>query len=411
MAARFVNIPAKDLKFGMFVAELDRPWLETPFLVQGFIVSEPEQRKLLMELCKQVTIDTGKSVERSAKRKSRKKSLTGRQAIHREMPSKSLGIYKDTRSFDEEIPVATSLYENYEATVKNFYEDFRRSKSINIKDVNETVNNLVRSIVRNPDACMLLRQMKKKSDYLHDHAMGMSIWAAALGRQLGLPPKDIKLLAFSALVADVGAVHISNELLNKPAKLTDSEFEYVRGHVSKSLAQLSQTKGVTQPVLDIVAAHHERFDGSGYPNGLAGSDIPIFARIVAIADCYDAVTTQRPYAAARPPSEAVNLLYGLRGKDFQAELVEEFIQAIGIYPVGTLVELSSGQVGTVIAEYRRRRLRPKILLMLDENKCPVQSREYVDLLKTTHQPNGESLEIVRALETGAYGLEDDDIFG
>ena len=346
MSSRFVSIPAKDLQFGMFVAELDRPWLETPFLVQGFIVSEPEQRKLLMELCSKVTIDTGKSVQRKAGA-AKKRRLTGRQAIKKEMPGKPLCIYQDTRSFDEEIPAATRLYDDYEATVKNFYEDFRRSKTINIKDVNETVNNLVRSIVRNPDACMLLRQMKKKSDYLHDHAMGMSIWAAALGRQLGLPPTEIKLVAFGALVADVGAVHISNELLTKPAKLTESEYAYVQSHVSKSLEQLQQTKGIGASVLDIVASHHERFDGSGYPNGLQGNQIPIFGRIVAIADCYDAVTTKRPYADARPPSEAVTLLYGLRDKDFQSELVEEFIQAIGIYPVGTMVELSSGQVGTV----------------------------------------------------------------
>ncbi len=392
----------------MFVAELDRPWLETPFLVQGFVVSEPEQLKLLNELCQNVVVDSGKSVRRQTTIARRR--ATGREAIKRELPRKKLFVYQDLRSFDEEIPDATRLYEDYEANVKRFYEDFRRTTTINIKDVNETVNKLVRSIVRNPDACMLLRQMKRKSDYLHDHAMGMSIWAAALGRQLGLPPIDIKNIAMGALVADVGAVHISNELLNKPAKLTESEFSYVKTHVAKSLEIARKTAGLDESVMSIIASHHERYDGSGYPNGLQANEIPIFARIVAIADCYDAVTTCRPYAPARSPSDAIALLYELRNKDFQSELVEEFIQAMGVYPVGTLVELSSGQVGTVVAEYRRRRLRPKILLLLDENKQPVQSQTYINLLTQTEDRHGQPLEIVKALENGAYGLEDDDIF-
>ncbi|MEM8501288.1 MAG: HD-GYP domain-containing protein [Pseudomonadota bacterium] len=408
MSGRFVSIPARDLEFGMFVAELDRPWLETPFLVQGFIVSEPEQRKLLMELCNKVTIDTGKSQQGSAARKGRK--ISGREAILRETPGKRLGIYKDTRSFDQEIVSATEMYESYESTVKSFYEDFRRNKAINVKDVNNTVDNLVESIVRNPDACMLLRQMRRKSDYLHDHAMGMSIWSAALARQLGLPPVDIKLIAFGALVADAGTVHISNDLLNKPAKLTESEFKYVQRHVDKSLEILSHSNGIDTQILEVVQNHHERFDGSGYPNGLTGTQIPIFARIVAIADCYDAVTSKRPYAQPLTPSEGVTLLYELRDKDFQSEMVEEFIQAIGIYPVGTMVELTSGEIGTVIAEYRRRRLRPKILLLLDAEKRPIKSRQYVNLLKTTHNSDGSPLDIVRALEPGAYGLADDDIF-
>lgn len=408
MSAKFATIPAQSLSYGMYVAELDRPWLETPFLVQGFVVSEAEQMKLLQELCRTVTIDTGLSLKggKLPARVSKQKN-----ALKREMAGKKLEIYQDTRSYDEEIGAASTLYQDYEETVKNLYEGFRSKKTIDIKDINKSVNNLVHSIVRNPDACMMLRQMRRKSDYLHDHAMGMSIWSAALGRQLGLPLKEIKLLAFGAMMADVGTIEISDNLLNKPAKLTDSEFSYVQSHVKKSLQAVAKIEGVGKSILDIVVAHHERYDGSGYPRGLSGTDIPLHARIVAIADCYDAMTTQRPFAVAKSPSEAITVLYELRDSEFQSDLVEEFIQAVGTYPVGTLVELSTGEVGIVISETRRRRLRPKILLLLDRNKKPAQGRNYINLVEQTHDRDGQPVDIARALEPDAYGLGADDIFG
>lgn len=398
----------------MFVAELDRPWLETPFLVQGFVVTETEQRQILQELCNQVTIDVGQSKlslgDKSRARKSNSSVRDRRSAIKKEFPKKRLEIYQDSRSFDEEIPAATRIYDQYEEAVGRFFEDVRHGQALNLQEVNDKVNGLVRSVVRNPDACILLRQMKKKSDYLHDHAMGMSIWSAALARQLGLPPRDIKIIAFGALLCDVGTVHIPTELLSRPAKLTNTEFDYVKSHVNKSLELLSASPKLDPAVVEIVAYHHERFDGSGYPNRASGGQIPIFARIVAIADCYDAITSHRPYARVRTPSEAVALLYDLRDTEYQSELVEEFIQAIGVYPVGTLVELSSGEVGTVIAEYRRRRLRPNILLVLDRNKQPVPPGQYLNLLENTHDETGKPIDIVRALDPGAHGLEDDDIF-
>jgi len=155
----------------------------------------------------------------------------------------------------------------------------------------------------------------------------------------------------------------------------------------------------------MIEYHHERHDGSGYPKGLKGDQIPIFARIAAIVDCYDAITSHRSYAKALPPSMAIKMLYEWRDVDFQAELVEEFIQAVGIYPAGTLVELSSGEVGVVLSEYRTRRLRPKVMILLDANKKPVTDVQTVNLLETTHTQDGKSLDIVNSLEPDAYGID------
>ena len=155
------------------------------------------------------------------------------------------------------------------------------------------------------------------------------------------------------------------------------------GHVGHGLEILKECGVLNQDVIDIVAHHHERYDGSGYPNGLTRDEIPPFARIAAIVDTYDALTSNRHYAKAVSPSDAIKLLYEARDEDFQAELVESFIQAIGIYPAGTLVELSSGEVGVVVAEYRTRRLRPKVMLLLDANKNKLRNIKVIDLQETT----------------------------
>ena len=162
---------------------------------------------------------------------------------------------------------------------------------------------------------------------------------------------------------------------------------------------------MNKDVLDMVAHHHERHDGSGYPNGLSGDRIPVYARIAAIVDCYDAITSHRSYARAIPPSAAIKKLYEWRDVDFQAELVEEFIQAVGIYPAGTLVELSSGEVAVVVAEYRTRRLRPKVMVLLDANKLPVTEVKIVDLLNQQSTADGKALEITSSLEPEAYGID------
>jgi len=158
-------------------------------------------------------------------------------------------------------------------------------------------------------------------------------------------------------------------------------------------------------VLDMVSHHHERHNGAGYPHRLRGEQIPIFARIAAVVDCYDAITSQRSYAQPIAPSRAIKMLYDWRDIDFQAEIVEEFIQAIGIYPAGTLVELSSGEVAVVVAEYRTRRLRPQVMVLLDAHKKPLEEPHFIDLLHQGEDADGTALEIVGSLEAEAYGID------
>ena len=183
----------------------------------------------------------------------------------------------------------------------------------------------------------------------------------------------------------------------------------MRDHVKLGVEMIKGSALMNQDVIGMITYHHERHDGSGYPEGLSGEDIPLFARIAAIVDCYDAITSHRSYARAIPPSAAIKMLHEWKDIDFQAELVEEFIQAVGIYPAGTLVELTTGEVAVVMAGYKNHRLRPRVLVLLDAQKRPLAETRSVDLLSVKTTDDGTPLDIKGSLEPDAHGIEMDAI--
>lgn len=409
MKSPFMTLPVSELQPGMFVSELDRPWLDTPFLLQGFLITDLDEIELLGDYCQTVIINTLQSKISSEYLNNLKRKSIGK-TLAETFPTRKLKTYSDTISFDEELKIAQDVYEDYEQFSSRMYENFRASKYLDISSAASIINNLVDSIIRNPDACMLLNKMEEKGDYLYSHALGTSLWSAALARQIGLPSADIKTVAIGGLLCDIGKVRISNPILEKETPLSAEEYQLIQQHVLADQKFQEQFPGLSGPLLDIIRCHHERHDGSGYPQGLSGDDIPVFARMVGIADCYDAMTRNRTYAEAVPPYQASKELYELRDIHFQKELVEEFIQATGIYPLGTLVELNNGEVGVVVAEYRTRRLRPKLLMVLDSDKQHLSRPYYLDLSAPENSAGQVRLEIRKSLETGAYGLDVDDYY-
>jgi HD-GYP domain-containing protein (c-di-GMP phosphodiesterase class II) len=192
--------------------------------------------------------------------------------------------------------------------------------------------------------------------------------------------------------------------------LSPLEMEQARKHVEHGLEIIDATPGLSPKIREIVATHHERHDGSGYPWNLRGGDIPIFGRIMGIVDSYDAMISARPYSASRSPHQAVNELYQQRGTLFQAELVEQFIQNCGIYPTGSLVELSNGQVAVVTDVHSLKRLRPRVMLLLDADKTPLQQFRVLDLGETDHDDKGQPLSVKGGLPSGAYGIDPVELF-
>ena len=398
MALTVSQLNTDELKVGMYVSKLDRPWLETPFLMQGFLIKNEDDITQLQKFCQHVFIDEQLSKEPIEKRenmdsasdkvkallketKSRSKKKYSRNDLKKLFPNKTLKVYETKTDLQKELSSAKKVFNDLSHSISDMMTSIRKGGNIQVSAVKDAVNPMVSSIIRNPDACIWLARMKSQDSYTYKHSMGASVWAVALGRQIGLPPSDLKTLAVGTLLCDVGKLKLSHDLLEKSEPLTEEEFDLLKSHVELSLTELSNSAGVTQDVIDIVASHHERFNGQGYPNGLSGNEIPIMARIAAIADSYDAMTSQRAYSEAKSPVIAVKELYELRGDQYQPELIEEFIQAVGLYPAGTLIELSSGEVAVVVSENKMRRLRPKILKLLDANKKPMSNSAIINLVE------------------------------
>ena len=437
MAALF-KVNTEDLEVGMYISKLDRPWLDTPFLVQGFYIKNRSDIDIISDICDHVFIDTTAARQKMTsemasvssamgldnqstiesgitefsaihgKSKSIDKAIKSTQANNNLgglFPHKKLKQYTDSKSWKDETPAATQAIAILSTNLHDLLSRSNKGGSLELAKIKQAVRPMVDSVIRNPDACIWLARMKQEDDYIYEHSLGTSIWAVALGRQLGLPKSDLHSLAIGGLLFDIGKLKLSKDLLKASRDLTAKELKIMKRHVEVGVKLLKEDGMTNQNVIDMAAHHHERHNGKGYPQGLVGNEIPVFARIAAIVDCYDAITSDRIYAKAISSSQAIKLLYDWKDIDFQGELVEEFIQAIGIYPAGTLVELSSGEVAIVVAESRSRRLRPQLMLILDRDKQPLGEIEYIDLLEVTETEDGKPLNIVNSLEPNAYGID------
>lgn len=413
------KVAAGDLAIGMYVSGLDRPWLETPFITQGFIIESQEDILRLRKYCEYVYVDSQRSqapqlrVRReviqprapAAPTAQRKPAERDRIPVERIFEGRSISTYHDRSAWEEEHPVARQALNVLVGDIDDIFEQVEDGDKLNVLKLRKSMDPIVDSISRNPDALVWVSRLKQHDQYTYQHSLGASIWSVSLGRQLGLQKHDLRSLAMGSMLMDVGKLRVDSDLLKAQRELTTEEMAQLAAHVSHGLDILEECGIMNQDVIDMVAHHHERYDGSGYPNGLARDDIPPFARIAGIVDTYDAITSNRNYAPAVAPTEAIKLLYEARDLDFQAELVESFIQAIGIYPAGTIVELSSGEVGVVVAEYRTRRLRPKVMVLLDANKRQLRKSRIIDLAEVAENDAAANLCIKRSLEPTAYGID------
>lgn len=409
------NMLVDQLQVGMYVAKLDRPWIETPFPLQGFYVKELSDIDQLRRYCREVTVDMARSrveVEpvthaiggaARAATPSPRASATG--GVMTPVRTTRRPVYQTTVSMPQEVMASRELHHQFSAAVTDVYRKLSEGRGIDAKETREVTSQVVDSVIRNPDAMVWLSRVREKDSYSYHHAFRCAIWGTVLGRHLGISRQALENLAFGLTLMDVGKARMPAGLLDKRGLLTPAERVELRRHVEYSLDILAGIPGIPSQVMQMVAEHHERYDGSGYPNRLAGKAISPLGKMAGLVDTYDAMTSERPYARALTSVEAVSKLYDLRNREFQAQLVEEFIQAIGVYPTGTLVQLSSQEVGVVIAQNPERRLRPKLLVLLDADKKPVARPHYVDMLTTTHDSSGEPLRIITSLLAGMHGVD------
>ncbi|MDH3309895.1 MAG: HD-GYP domain-containing protein [Gammaproteobacteria bacterium] len=401
MAIAKKKISTLDLKPGMYVSQLDRPWREAEVLFQGFYVNSLEQIEELRNKFRFVYVDTWRDIPPGKTKLAIKEDTLDEELRNLCGHPKRDNVYKDSTSVEEELVIAQEVHKQATITVGEMMRNLQMGQTLKLAMIHDVVTGLMESILRNPDAFSWLMHLKKKDTYSYTHSIDTCALAVTFGRHLGLPHESLISLGTGALLFDVGKVKLPEGLLNKPGRLSPEEFQIMKKHVDYGVDIVGTIKGSGMEMVDMVRAHHERFDGSGYPLGTRGSDIPLFGRMAGILDWYDAITSNRSYQQAISPHQALRVLYNARDKAFQEELVEQFIQCLGVYPTGSLVEMISGEVGIVIAQNRVRRLRPKIMLILNHNKVALENFEIVDL---DRELPGKNLEIAKVLPPGAYGI-------
>jgi len=288
-----VRISVHGLALGMYVSRLDRPWLETPFPLHGLVLDSDDAIARLRRICSHVWVDTLRGVAPDPR------YLVFEEPGRPAPAQDEFGQLRKTdwtirSEFKAELQEAEHVHAVLEGSIAEVMDDLRDGRHLDLGRLKDGVDAMIDSILRNPAAFVWLKEMKRRDNYAYQHAMGCAIWSASFGRHLGLERDELQVLALGGLLCDVGKVRVAPELLARPGPLTDAEMRQVRAHVHHGLDILETTPGLPPRIAEIVATHHERHDGSGYPEGLAGNQIPIFGRIVGVVDSYDAMTSVRP---------------------------------------------------------------------------------------------------------------------
>jgi len=427
------KIDTSNLERGMYVAQLDRPWLETPFLFQGFEVREDSELRLLRQFCRHVYIDVSRcSLPRERVLKALQRQDTDSLMQRAGVPPRALTVfgrlmrlvsrfdptglmvarlsaqrhYRNQVATGREAPHAIRAYDGAVATMSGVLAQVRAGAGINVDTVRAAAAPLIDSVLRNQDAMAWLVYLRKREEYAGNHSIGSAVWAVILGRHLGFDREGLETLAMGGMLLDIGKARMPESLTDRAGRLRPAEVEAMRKHVKHGVELVRLTPGINADVLAMISGHHERADGSGYPQGLQGADIPVFARIAGLVDCYDAMISHRPWAPAMSPEEALLQINRLSGRQFQKEMVEHFVQALGAFPTGCVVELNTGEVGIVVEQNRIRRLRPKVLVVLDAGRHPLPERSLLNLARRpSDQQRTDARWIVCGHEAGAFGVD------
>ncbi|HYN55519.1 MAG TPA: HD-GYP domain-containing protein [Methylotenera sp.] len=527
------KIPVSQLDIGMFVSELDRPWLGTPFMLEGLLIEDSEQIAIMASLCEYVYIDRtvsvgnhftappkdqvaikpdgaiirissstkpNKNLASSKSNHSKEKSFSffdvlkeikesnqnsaptngkngsgennlmfnaqtnlrndnitnsvvnfendsfnektsfvsqiksdftnfisalpswvGSQKKLKSSIDKNalkadaskniisddgyrITIFETAPPVEEEIAHIYPVYEKSQIATREIFEALAEDREINLTNVIESITNMVESIERNPDALIWLSKLKQTDNHAYNHALNVSIMMMALANFMAMPKKQIKELGFAGLLQDIGKAKISPELLHKQEKITAEEFNVLKKHVDHALTLLEVTDNISGTVILTISQHHERIDGSGYPYQLTGKQISLTGQMAGLIDTYCALTSNKVYAKGVYNQLALEKIHALRDTKFNGALIDQLVQFLGIYPVSTLVELNSGEVGVVIQQNSVRRMLPRVMLLLNPDKTKNETPATVDLIHSPKTPTGEPYQILRGLAPDSYGL-------
>lgn len=409
------KIKVTELKKGMHIVNMDRSWIDHPFLTKKkTITSDSQIIKLIEYGITEVYIDTdiGVDVDEQASLPPQDlfekfnlgtiDSEIGNNAPAH-VPTLVLPL-EPVAPFREEIKKARVIQREALTVVKDFMSDVRVGKNIEPERAMNVVNAMIDSIFRNQEALFSLTRIKDYDDYTFVHCINVCVLSLAIGRQLNFGREDLQDLGVGALLHDLGKMKISKKILNKPGKLTQQEYDEIKRHPEYGMEILERSHGISIRAKLISLQHHERHDGSGYPLGLTGEKIDRYSQLVAVVDVYDAITSVRCYSKGMTPHEGVKKIYQWGQKDFNKEMVEKFIQAVGIYPVGTLVQMDTGEIGVVLSINPENLVRPRVIILYQNDQSRLETPLEVDLLEKSSPPENYARSILKPLNPQKWDI-------
>ncbi len=394
---KFVHTPVHELAIGMYVTELDIPWLESPFLFRGFTIETAKELTQLRDTCQYVYIDISKQKKRKINIKLDPVSAEYKPLVF-ERPPERLG------TFEDEISRAEETYKETGIIVSGFMDKVANGGGIDTALAKEAVQVCVNSVLHSPDAFLWLSQLKNKDEYTAQHSLNVCVLSIVLARHVGLKEETLNNVGLCGMMHDMGKMLIPLEVLNKPSRLDEAELEIMKSHTTLGYELLKSSDDMFLGAIETALTHHEHMDGRGYPKEINANRLSYYSNIVAIADIYDAITSDRVYQKGRTHHEATKIMLDVSGSHLDARLVVKFIESLGTYPPGCFVELNNGSVAVVLEVSGQYKLRPKILLILDEDKYPMEEI-VVDLANMILDARGESLIIRAIIDPADYKID------
>ena len=365
------KIDSGRLREGMFIQKLEGAWMDHPFWRRSFLIQDrAEIEAILASDIEEVWIDTGKGVDVAREdEKDARQPGAGNGVAALQEPA---AVAPVRSSMEEEMARATRIYSHSKSIVRTMFAEARLGRAVDRHSAEKLVEEISHSLDRNPWALISVARLKTADEYTYMHSVAVCALMMALARQLGLGEAETREAGLAGMLHDLGKARIPLQILNKPGRLTDAEFEIMKRHPEAGHKLLQEMGGIGEMALDVCLRHHEKLDGTGYPQCLSSEGISMHARMGAVCDIYDAITSNRPYKKGWDPTESLRKMATWTQGHLDERIFHAFVKSVGIYPIGSFVRLESGLMGVVIEQGESSLLRPKVRVFFS-----AKSRAYI----------------------------------
>ncbi|MBF0549963.1 MAG: HD-GYP domain-containing protein [Deltaproteobacteria bacterium] len=394
------DISVKQLKIGMYIEDMAVSWLNHPFLrSKRLIKSEEEINKIKHYGILSVKINTDKGIDADQPDDhhdlshviapgppgDEAKVTKPKSSQPKAAPSPAPVTSADPVPLRDEITRVENVYKDTINKARIFLNQAKNGEPIDLEEVSANVDALMSSVFRNRYASSTLIKLKTFDEYTYTHSVNVCVLSLTLGRHLDFSPNLLKTLGIGAIFHDLGKTAVPEDILNKPGPLTEEEFEEMKKHSLLGAKILRNTVHISREIIECALYHHEKYNGLGYPKGLKADQIPFLAQVISLADVYDALTSRRVYRGKVSPHETLKIMYGNRGDHFNPALVAKMVKCLGVYPIGSMVTLETGEIGLVADINPEDLLHPQVLLLFDQR---AKRKPRPQMLNLSFQPHG-----------------------